>query len=992
MKSLVRIALVLFLAIGGFLNPVSADDEIIFGEENIPKPWPQYACNAAHTSNSFDTWDYETYHDVAWELKLKTNRGWNRNPVIGNGMMVIGDTYYVRCIDVISGSQMWSLELSEACTESCTILGDTVIVPLQSRYLALSMATGEIVWYASSGDSHMSSVAALLKNEEIYGYFSSYSQTGAVHRVRLDTPKSGWRIGHERAVVAAPGVNDVASTVGMAGHYDLKLLAEGYGGIKESYEISTQFWAPTVAFDKYMIYTAAGGEIIALPKPAGASSEEIIDVGSWCFHGPSVYGDSLVIGNDRGRLVRFKINGDIIWDVDMPGKVTDALTVMDDKLLVPVASSDAEIAGVYIVSPDTGEIIDKVLFGEEAEYVYQPVVAWKRMFVEFGSNEKYRTRTVFCYGKQPRPKDQEPKLLIKDKSFNVSIPWRGETTRQVRLSNEGKVDLELLFDGGSLMEPTVEVLPLPAGEETTIRVKIKAGNNRPGNYSGQLEIFIMDGEYGHRTLGFVTANITVTEEEPEEPQPEPPNPPTDLTAVWVYDHVELNWKKSEEGAETVGYNVFKSIGQDTPLPNTEMNKSMVKETNLKDSDVEPGKTYNYAVVAIAKDQLYSDMSDPVSITIPLKLKAVTNLKAEKKDGDIILTWESEQDVEFKIECNGEETGKTSEKTYTHENPPRTQLIYKVFPLNGDEIGPEAFVIFENKPDKVNPVTNLRYEMIGDSVMLIWDHDDNATYEISRNDEFLEETTEKYYKDNSAPKQKLAYSITAKIGGVESEATQIVVNLAPPIVEITELKTDVAENSIMLYWQGKQEGTHYIILRNGVEIAKVKDTYYIDSEFVRNGLNKYEVYPERDGEKGKSLTVKADLRPEKTVVVFTIGKATAKVNGIEMDCKGTPFVSSAGRSMVPFRFLGESIGAEVGYTTGEDGGVETVSYIMGGKIIILTIGSKIADVDGKMVELDAGPMIREGRTYVPLRFVTEALGAEVGWDSLTRSATITISQP
>ena len=984
MKRLIITILILVLITGGITKPTGD----VKGNDNEPKPWPQYAGNAAHTSVAFDTWDYEKYDEVAWEMTLKTNRGWNRNPVIGMGMMVIGDTRYVRCVDVISGKQTWSLELSQACTESCTMLGDIVVVPLQERYLGLSMATGEIKWYGSSGDSKMSSISALKKGEEIYGYFSSYSKNGAVYRVRLDPPKSSWRIGNEWAVVGAPGVNDRKGYVGMAGHYKVKLLAEGYGGMKEDYKISTQFWAPTVAFGDHMVFTASGGEIIVLPKPPSASSEQIIDVGAWCFHGPSVYGESLVIGNDSKRLVRFKINGEIIWDVKMPGKVTDAVTVMGDELLVPVASSNPEIAGVYIVSGETGETTKKILFGEGAENVYQPVVAWKRMFVEFGSNEKYRNRKLFCYGQKPRATELEPKLRVKDGRLNVSIPWRGKTTKQVTLINEGKVDLDLLFDGDTFMSASVETLNIPAGQEDTLRVVVSAGNVRPGKYSGKLDIFIMDGEYGRRSLGFVTADITVTEEEEEEPQDEPPNPPTDITATWLYDHVELNWTKPAFGTEVVGYDLYKTEG-DEPFSKTPINKTKIKETSTQDTEVTPGKTYKYCVVSVAGGQLYSDPSESVSISIPIKLKAVTNLKAEKNGANIVLLWDSEQEVKFKIECNGEEIGRTSDKTFTHENPPKTQLIYKVFPLWGGKIGPEAYVIVDNKPGEVKPVTELKSQQLGDSVLLVWSHEGGVEFEILRNGTKIGDTSELYFKDNNPPKKKITYEVVAKIGTIRSSGVSIGVNLAPTLIEIRGLNTDVGKSSILLYWQGTQEDVEFVILRNDVEIGRTSEPFFTDDKFETGKLLVYTVYPTRDGEDGTKKTVEVDLRSKKVEVVFTIGKSTARVNGIEMDCKGTPFVSSAGRSMVPFRFLGESIGAKVGYTSSKSGGVKSVSYILGGKIIILTIGSKIADVDGEMVELDAGPMIREGRTYVPLRFVTEALGAKVAWNSMTRSATITI---
>jgi hypothetical protein len=46
--------------------------------------------------------------------------------------------------------------------------------------------------------------------------------------------------------------------------------------------------------------------------------------------------------------------------------------------------------------------------------------------------------------------------------------------------------------------------------------------------------------------------------------------------------------------------------------------------------------------------------------------------------------------------------------------------------------------------------------------------------------------------------------------------------------------------------------------------------------------------------------------------------------------------------------------------------------------MLTIGSNIAIVNGQTITLDASAEIFEGRTIVPVRFVTEALGYNVGF--------------
>lgn len=58
-----------------------------------------------------------------------------------------------------------------------------------------------------------------------------------------------------------------------------------------------------------------------------------------------------------------------------------------------------------------------------------------------------------------------------------------------------------------------------------------------------------------------------------------------------------------------------------------------------------------------------------------------------------------------------------------------------------------------------------------------------------------------------------------------------------------------------------------------------------------------------------------------------------------------------------------------------------------KRIELVVGDKIAIVDGKSVILDVTPYIKNNRTFMPVRFISESLGANVLWDSVTSTATL-----
>jgi hypothetical protein len=125
---------------------------------------------------------------------------------------------------------------------------------------------------------------------------------------------------------------------------------------------------------------------------------------------------------------------------------------------------------------------------------------------------------------------------------------------------------------------------------------------------------------------------------------------------------------------------------------------------------------------------------------------------------------------------------------------------------------------------------------------------------------------------------------------------------------------------------------------------------------------------------------------KITILLTIGSKNAYVNQQLVVLDVPPFIDS-GRTFVPFRFVGESLGAEVGYTVGASGKVATVTYSLGTTNIILYIGKLEATINGQTVTLEVTPKILQGRTVIPLRFVTEALGCKVYWDGQKMQVTI-----
>ena len=91
-----------------------------------------------------------------------------------------------------------------------------------------------------------------------------------------------------------------------------------------------------------------------------------------------------------------------------------------------------------------------------------------------------------------------------------------------------------------------------------------------------------------------------------------------------------------------------------------------------------------------------------------------------------------------------------------------------------------------------------------------------------------------------------------------------------------------------------------------------------------------------------------------------------------------------RTMVPMRAIFEALGATVSW----DDATQTATGEKDGKKVSVTIDSTIATVDGAEKTLDQSAVLKDGRTLVPLRFVSEAFGAEVGWDDPTQTVIIT----
>ncbi|MWV44108.1 copper amine oxidase N-terminal domain-containing protein [Paenibacillus sp. HJL G12] len=119
---------------------------------------------------------------------------------------------------------------------------------------------------------------------------------------------------------------------------------------------------------------------------------------------------------------------------------------------------------------------------------------------------------------------------------------------------------------------------------------------------------------------------------------------------------------------------------------------------------------------------------------------------------------------------------------------------------------------------------------------------------------------------------------------------------------------------------------------------------------------------------------------------TAASSTGKIE-VLLDAKkiqfpdAQPYQDAQGSVMVPIRFVSEALGAEVGWE--KVNGHMSVSVKNGDHIVDMTVGQEVAKVDGKDKSYGTKIELKQNRTFVPLRLVSEGLGQTVEWDKVGR---------
>lgn len=121
-------------------------------------------------------------------------------------------------------------------------------------------------------------------------------------------------------------------------------------------------------------------------------------------------------------------------------------------------------------------------------------------------------------------------------------------------------------------------------------------------------------------------------------------------------------------------------------------------------------------------------------------------------------------------------------------------------------------------------------------------------------------------------------------------------------------------------------------------------------------------------------------PKQVTIQLTIDSPHAVINGTDFILEKAPFIVNEGTTLVPVRFVTEALGARVEW----NGSEQKVTLRHSNLAIELWIDKTAALLNEKPMELEAAPILLDGVTLVPLRFVVESFNQQIHYEAATRT--------
>jgi hypothetical protein len=236
------------------------------------------------------------------------------------------------------------------------------------------------------------------------------------------------------------------------------------------------------------------------------------------------------------------------------------------------------------------------------------------------------------------------------------------------------------------------------------------------------------------------------------------------------------------------------------------------------------------------------------------------------------------------------------------------------------------------------------------------------------------------------------------GNTRLTTVRIVLDTTPPAISITSHKNWQVVTTSTIVVKGQAEENATVVFNGTTTIVTAPDGSFEQSVTLKLGENAIGVTATdaAGNRRTASVIVMYEAQGPKTTVLMTIGSPAMTVNGTTLALDTNALVVPVirlGRTLVPVRSIVQALGGQAVW----DAKTQRVTLTLGTHKVVLTVNKPVAVVDGKSVPIDAAdakvvPIILNGRTMVPFRFVIEALGGSVQWNSALRTITVAYPKP
>jgi hypothetical protein len=242
------------------------------------------------------------------------------------------------------------------------------------------------------------------------------------------------------------------------------------------------------------------------------------------------------------------------------------------------------------------------------------------------------------------------------------------------------------------------------------------------------------------------------------------------------------------------------------------------------------------------------------------------------------------------------------------------------------------------------------------------------------------------------KHTVYYYSQDSFGNVEpTHSQQFLVDLTDPVITVSA----PAQGSVIV--QASMNVTGKVQAIDAAAVALTVDgistpvaadgSFSAVVSFKHEGVNPVDIVATSPSGRTKTLTLSVNYIARVTMSLM-IGSPRVNLNNEFKTLEAAPFISKKGVTMVPLRFISEAFKATVAW----DPVFKSVTIDLNGKTLRIQVGFMTADVNGKSFALQDAPVIVNGRTFVPLRFIAENFGAQVDWDGALRMVSIVYPKP